>query len=338
MKKLSRKNEYSVEGSDGASERAFELGRSYKLARISRASYQKSIAFFGKWFALGAPSKPEIRLACSEAWPNLSSQSLKGLVNGLQECRTHLRRKWKHMKTGDRTSKELRNLMQNIFGQAGSCRQTIAEEDKPEKAAPVLPTKRASKLAKATPDPVAQASSDEAKPALEKEKLAKAMAPMPPGLIIQRPAGSESERTEARDKTLRCHYSVLFSINTCQPTESQDNQGGSQKEACLQACKRPSKPENAVKKRPAKSLEVATVSHWAQSQSFGWMKATYASKKAYIVSKLEKAGKPSCLVNVNMDKGEKPSLLAQKLLSKAAEAGLSKEDIAQYKNGLLQEA
>ena len=54
---------------------------------------EKYCSFFGKWFALGAPSKPEIRLACSEAWPKLSSQSLKGLVNGLQECRAHLRRK-----------------------------------------------------------------------------------------------------------------------------------------------------------------------------------------------------------------------------------------------------
>ena len=62
------------------------------------------------------------------------------------------------------------------------------------------------------------------------------------------------------------------------------------------------------------------------------------AKKAYIVSKLEKAGKPSCLVNVNIEKGEKQSLLVQKLLSKAAEAGLSKEDIVLYKNELLQEA
>ena len=56
------------------------------------------------------------------------------------------------------------------------------------------------------------------------------------------------------------------------------------------------------------------------------------------MSKLEKAGKPSCLVNVSMEKGEKQSLLVQKLLSKAAEAGLSKEGIVQYKNDLLQEA
>ena len=132
---------------------------------------ERYCSFFGKWFALGAPSKPEIRLACSEAWPKLSSQSLKGLVNGLQECRTHLKRKWNNMKTGDRTSKELRDLMHNMFGQAGSSSQKIVCADKPEKATPVLPTKRASKLKKATPEPVA--SSDEAKPGLEKEKLVK---------------------------------------------------------------------------------------------------------------------------------------------------------------------
>ena len=43
-------------------------------------------------------------------------------------------------------------------------------------------------------------------------------------------------------------------------------------------------------------------------------------------------------MNVNIEKGEKQSLLVQKLLSKAAEAGLSKEDIVLYKNELLQEA
>ena len=301
-------------------------------------------SFFGKWFALGAPSKPEIRLACSEAWPKLSSQSLKGLVNGLQECRTHLRRKWKNMKTGDRTSKELRDLMQNIFGQAGSSSRKIAGSDKPEKAAPVLPTKRASKLAKATPETVAEALSDEAKPALEKEKLAKAMAPRSQGLIIQRAAGSESEGTEASEAmTENCDVisvSSVASISASQLKAKTSKEDLKKKPACKpsKALKRPCKPAKAVKKRPAKSLEVATVSHWVQSQSFGWMKATYASKKAYIVSKLEKAGKPSCLVNVSMEKGEKQSLLVQKLLSKAAEAGLSKEDIVQYKNDLLQEA
>ena len=167
---------------------------------------------------------------------------------------------------------------------------------------------------------------------------------MPPGLIIQRPAGSENEGTEAIEEEIKhCDVitvSSLASISASQLKAKTTKEDLKKKPACkpAKALKRPRKPENAVKKRPAKSLEVATVSHWVQSQSFGWMKATYASKKAYIVSKLEKAGKPSCLVNVNMNKGEKPSLLVQKLLSKAAEAGLSKEDIAQYKNGLLQEA
>ena len=303
---------------------------------------ERYCSFFGKWFALGAPSKPEIRLACSEAWPKLSSQSLKGLVNGLQECRTHLKRKWNNMKTGDRTSKELRDLMRNMFGQGGSSSQNIVGADKPEKAAPVLPTKRVSKLAKATPEPVA--SSDEAKPALEKEKLAKAMAPRFQGLIIQKPPESESDGTEASEAILEnsdvITVSSVASISASQLKAKTSKEDPHKKPACkpAKAWKRPSKPANAGRKRPAKNLEVATVSHWVQSHSFGWMKATYASKKAYIVSKLEKAGKPSCLVNVNIEKGEKQSLLVQKLLSKAAEAGLSKEDIVLYKNELLQEA
>ena len=200
---------------------------------------EKYCSFFGKWLALGAPSKLEIRLAGSEAWPKLSSQSLKGLVNGLQEGRTHLRRKWKNMKTGDRTSKQLRDLMQNIFGQPGSSRQKIACSDEPEEAALVLPTKRGSKLAKATPEPVAQALSDEAKPALEKEKLAKAMASRSQGIIIQRPAGSESEGTEASEAmTENCDVITVSSVASISASQLKAKTSKEdQKEACLHASK-----------------------------------------------------------------------------------------------------
>ena len=80
---------------------------------------------------------------------------------------------------------------------------------------------------------------------------------------------------------------------------------------------------------------MAKIHHWLESQSFGWMKVTYASQKGYIVTKLEKADKPTLLVNVGVPKGEKQSLILKKLLEKAAQAGQTKEEIVEYKNSLL---
>ena len=78
--------------------------------------------------------------------------------------------------------------------------------------------------------------------------------------------------------------------------------------------KKPSQKKQ-VQKKPAKKPAEANGS-WLASPSFGWAHETKASSKAYLVYKKAWADKASCLVNVNLPKGEKQSQVMAALMEK----------------------
>ena len=106
---------------------------------------------------------------------------------------------------------------------------------------------------------------------------------------------------------------------------------------CTPVKKRPGSLQKAAGpknfKRPA-SLQKAVLK---QSASMGMVKATMASQKAYIVTKLEN-GKESCLVNINVAKGEKQASIVAKLMDQLVhDSSLSKAKLVDLKNQLLRE-
>ena len=72
--------------------------------------------FLGVWFKHGALSKPVERQAMKEANHKLTTSECKLIVNQIHECKNFLRRKWKNLKTGEKTSGLLMGLMQSLFG------------------------------------------------------------------------------------------------------------------------------------------------------------------------------------------------------------------------------
>ena len=93
------------------------------------------------------------------------------------------------------------------------------------------------------------------------------------------------------------------------------------------------KPATAkgCKKKPGESKG------WQKSASFGWIKQTRASKKAYIQAKPgEGQDKAHCLVNVGLPAGPKQDKVMDAVFAKAlGEESLEKASLVKFKNELL---
>ena len=89
--------------------------------------------------------------------------------------------------------------------------------------------------------------------------------------------------------------------------------------------------------KPAKArsaLIIADKNVWIPSRSFGYFKGIYASEKAYIVYKPEKADKPICLVNAALPRGEAQTEVMEKFSEMASQASLTKADVVTFKKQL----
>ena len=80
-----------------------------------------------------------------------------------------------------------------------------------------------------------------------------------------------------------------------------------------------------MKKKPAKGCSSNLA--WKVSPSFGLVKATTASEKAYLQAKNASGAKPYCLVSVGIPKGEKQSQIVAALLEKCKEEGWDKSKL-----------
>ena len=109
------------------------------------------------------------------------------------------------------------------------------------------------------------------------------------------------------------------------------------------ACKRPAaatggpaekKPAMAPK-QPGKKAPKQT---WVESASFGWIKATKATEKAYIQARHDETSKAYCLVNIGLAKGPQQDAVMEKLMAEAIKVGLSKAQLVELKNSLLKGA
>ena len=275
--------------------------------------------FLGQWLALGKVKKPDVRKACKEAWPQLTAQSLKKLTDGLQDARSAMKKKWKNMKTGGRTPKGLQEMLENVFGNAQPGKASLPKSE-PVKASKSVKTDAVEPVKAKGFLPTKSQSREEVEPAKAVEAL-----------VIQKVRIQSSEDEAACSEIDAITVSSVVSVSCSQLEKAKETKSN-------KGLKRPSKA--VPNKKPAlagnsSGLQVAEIHHWLESQSFGWMKVAYASQKGYIVTKLEKADKPTLLVNVGVPKGEKQRLILKKLLEKAAPAWQTKEEIVGYKNSLL---
>ena len=215
----------------------------------------------------------------------LTIAKINSILNCIAEIRHFALRKWRNMKTGEKTHPSVLEVMATMRGQQPGKGTPDEKAWTPtkrlkSKAGPILMI-AAEKLSGVEEDEVLSVSSNSGtavSSVLCAEQLVKA------GAVMKKPA-----------------------TGNCTP-------GSLQKAAGPKNFKRPASLQKAV---------------WEQSASLGMVKTTMASQKAYVVTKLEN-GKESCLVNINVAKGELMDQLVH-------DSSLSKAKLVDLKNQLLRE-
>ena len=283
--------------------------------------------FLTLWYNTSCMRKPEERKAFQEACPHLTKSEVKQIVNALHEYKSFLHRKNRNQKTGEKTEPVFKGLFQAILGnKSQELAQGLEKKQSEESQACQKPAKRL--RSKTTPEKAAVSQKPE-----EAEQL-DAPASSSSGIYF---AWNQPEPAEASqsDKVPPEAGESILSISSSSglvPAPSLKSAKASPK--AVQ--KKPSQ-KNQVQKKPAKKPAEATGS-WLASPSFGWVHEAKASSKAYLVYKKAWQDKASCLVNVNLPKGEKQSQVMAALVEKCKEEGWDKNKLVDYKNGLLAES
>ena len=273
-------------------------------------------SFVKQYLSMGEHTKPETKAALKIAFPSLTEADSKKLLNGFNDVKNFLKKKWKNLKSGEKTDPILLSLMKALFQKeeldspaqvAGKPAEGCASSSKPASCGevPKLPVKAGLVIASI---PTSQESED-VTDVLSISSVSEVPASqlLKAAQVYKRPSAGSASPASKRPAT---------KIGKAKPAKASSS-------STLQP----------AKARPA--LVIADKNVWTPSLSFGYLKGTYASEKAYIVYKPEKADKPICLVNVALPRGEAQTEVMKKLLEMASQASLTKADVVTFKNNLL---
>ena len=76
-------------------------------------------SFVKQYLSMGEHSKPETRAALKIAFPSLTLPDSKKLLNGFNDVKNFLKKKWKNLKSGEKTDPILLSLMKALFEKEG---------------------------------------------------------------------------------------------------------------------------------------------------------------------------------------------------------------------------
>ena len=253
-------------------------------------------SFVKQYLSMGEHTKPETKAALKLAFPSLTEADSKKLLSGFSAVRNFLKKRWRILKLGKSGSHPV-ELDESFISKeelhspaqvASKPAQTCASSSKPAEGcggAPKLPVKA--------------------------------------GLVIASiPTSQESEDvTDVVSISSVSEVSASLLLKAAKRPAAQSAKPATKKPATKtgKSCAaKPAKASSSSSLEPAKArpaLVIADRNVWAPSLSFGYLKATYASEKAYIVHKPEKAAKPSCLVNASAARGEEQTEIAESKLA-----------------------
>ena len=288
-------------------------------------------SFVKQYLSMGEHSKPETRAALKIAFPSLTVPDSKKLLNGFNDVKNFLKKKWKNLKSGEKTDPILLSLMKALFEKEGL--ENLAE----------VAGKPAEGCASTSSKPAEGCASTSSKPAEGCGNLSVPKLPVKGGLVIASiPTTQESEDVgDVVSISSMSEVPASMLVNAAQvkkrPCAGPASLVG-KRPASKNSKIKPAKASSSSTPQPAKArpaLVIADKNVWTPSLSFGYLKGTYASEKAYIVYKPEKADKPICLVNVALPRGEAQTEVMKKLLEMASQASLTKADVVTFKNNLL---
>lgn len=285
--------------------------------------------------------KPDERKAFSLACPSMSQSECKQIVNSLHEYKSFLHRKLRNLKTGEKTEPVFKALFKAICKESSeghSLRKAGSGSQSPIKLEKRLSGKTSPQCLKKLEKPVEAGNSSKSSGAIFDWGNA--------GNASQSPqtAGASSNAMDSEQEPVEASSNGMDSEQ--EPAEAEEILSISSEDVILAAdmdteeeeeeipvCKKPAKG-NTVKKKPSCSSNLA----WTVSPSFGLVKATTASEKAYLQAKNASGEKPYCLVNIGIPKGEKQSQIVAAVLGKCKEEGWDKSKLVAYKNSLLVES
>ena len=281
--------------------------------------------FLEHWLQL-EHTKPETRAAIKEAFPGLQPAKAKKFLEGIGEARNFLKKKWSNLKTGDKTPPALMALMQHLFGDepnTESLRHLASGPSKSNASKSDLESQAGSKEGSCEPEKAKAVQAAKARASHEPEK-AKGKC----GLLI---AFQEDNQSVVS-------VSSTQEISQQQLLEAAKGGKATRKRPASAQRENASSPKKKPAAKPAKAEMPRQASSWTASASFGFLKATYATEKAYIVSKPDMASKASCLVNIAIHKGERQKCIVEKIMAYAVKEGLKKEQVVAFKNVALEKA
>ena len=251
--------------------------------------------FLEAWYGLGTLSTPTSRKAWQAAFPNLGSSSVNAVLKKISGIKTYVLRKQRNAKTGERMPAWVKKLLGVMNPYLQKVEQPVEQNTKQVS----LPT-----------------AVDE--------------------------SGTEELPVAEEDESPSC-ISVNSTAAPSQSTQVASLPGdGGMKRPAASICVVEEKPVHSAFKRPAsasggglkKAIRKAPMA-WQQSPSFGFVKATVATEKPYIVSKKKLDDKPTCLVNVQgagVDHGQ----VVEELMALALnQGGLTKAMMVAKKQELL---
>ena len=287
--------------------------------------------FLTLWYNTSCMRKPEERKAFEEACPHLTKSEVKQIVNALHEYKSFLHRKNRNQKTDEKTEPVFKGLFQAILGnKSQELVQGLEKKQSEESQACQKPAKRL--RSKTTPEKEAFSEKPEEAP----KPAAPASSSSGIYFAWNHPEPAEASQSDKVSSEAGESILTVSSSSGVVPASSLKPAKAGKAASPKAVYKKPSQ-KNQVPKKPAKKPAEANGS-WLASPSFGWVHETKASSKAYLVYKKAWQDKASCLVNVNLPKGEKQSQVMAALVEKCKEEGWDKNKLVDYKNGLLAES
>ena len=264
----------------------------------------------------GKISKPDARAAFKIAAPKLGTAERDSIIEHLITYRKFLVKKQANLESGERTDVHVLSVLKQMESMQQGAPSKRLRIKTPEKKVPRQPEK-ASSSEQFQSEKASSSSGQPEKAAASKAKI----------LIA---ADTESS------------WSAAESLQTdVEMVEISSTSSGAISSKEMKACKRPSmykKPAGPLMKKPGKAgkaVKMATHNSWVASCSFGWLKMTKASHKAYIQARDGLDSKVYCLVNVSLSKGDDQDRVMQELMDEAGKPGWTKEKLVEFKNSLL---
>ena len=281
--------------------------------------------------------KAEIKNLFLQANKRLSASEGKLIANCVVEVKKWLVKKWKNLKSGQKTQPAILALMHSLFGPKpgqshgnanakpaqGNAKKNDCDEDK------------GIKRRHSFKSPPEKKQSPIIVKELEDEQHASPASC--PASCLEISSEEKASATESLGKASASYASVVApeEIAAAKPfkgpvmkkpeTKTKKKQNKKGRKAC-------------TRQKPA-AVQVGGPGTWKASVSFGWLKPTMAKDKAYIQARTDKQSKVYCLVNVALPKGPEQSKVMEALMGMAqTKQGLDKAELVKHKNGLLKKA